>query len=293
MTNVNQNGENGTIENGSFDTETTENKAFLPKNKRKKERIVLLDFLRGLLMLWVFFDHFLYDCFGIFRFDFTTENGRNLVKFSINYWNGLYRSIAHPIVLFLFFAISGIVTVFSRNHLKRALKITGFAVLTFLGTFIADWFSSFGLRCTITVGVLYAFAVCDLFVLLFEKIKTNKYVYLVLGVILSVIGLLYYYQTVTVFSDKLFFIVWDRPFFMSGKSADYFPVLPYLGYFFIGVFLGKTVYKDKKPKIKLSNGTVKALSPVSYIGRTSIWWYFISQFLFLAVLYIFIVLGVL
>ena len=33
-----------------------------------------------------------------------------------------------------------------------------------------------------------------------------------------------------------------------GVSADYFPLLPYLGYFLIGIFLGKTFYKQKYNK---------------------------------------------
>lgn len=147
------------------------------KVNRKKERNVSLDLLRGLLMLWVFFDHFMFDAWGVFRYDFTTAAGRNLLSFSLRYWNGLYRKIFHPVVLFLFFALSGLVTVFSKSKLKRAIKMSVYAVLLFLVTFIAE--KILNVNCKITIGVLYAFAVCYFAVFLLEKVNTKPWTYLI------------------------------------------------------------------------------------------------------------------
>ena len=77
------------------------------KANRKKERNVSLDLLRGLLMLWVFFDHFMFDAWGVFRYDFTTAAGRKLLSFFLRYWDSLYRKIFHPVVLFFVFRLIG------------------------------------------------------------------------------------------------------------------------------------------------------------------------------------------
>lgn len=260
------------------------------KVNRKKERNVSLDLLRGLLMLWVFFDHFAFDVWGVFRYDFSTAAGRNLLSFSLRYWNGLYRKIAHPVVLFSFFALSGLVTVFSKSKLKRAIKMSVYTILLFIVTFIAE--KILNMNCKITIGVLYAFAVCYFAVFLLEKVNTKAWIYLVTGIILSVIGLLYIYK-INWLSDKLFFLVFDERYFYSGKTADYFPILPYLGYFFIGMFFGKTFYTDKKPKIHYSPVAEKILSPITFIGRTSLIWYFVSQGIFVAIIYVLIAAGVL
>lgn len=258
--------------------------------KDKKKRIVLLDVLRGVLMLWVFVDHFLYNAYGLFWGDFTTDAGCALAAFARAYWYGTYREIAHPIVLFLFFCLSGLVTAFSRNHWKRAVKTAVCAVGLFAITFVADLIFRWG--CTITIGVLYAFAVCDFVVFGLEQLKIKSWLYLVLGIILSAIGLAYCYK-IDFLSDKLFFLVFDKAFFLSNATADYFPILPYLGYFFLGTFIGKTFYKDKKAKIPLGERAEKLLCPISFIGRTSLFWYFSSQAIFVAVLYAAILLGIL
>ena len=53
------------------------------KTTKKKERIVSFDLIRGLLMLWVFFDHLMFDAWGMFRYDFSTAAGKNLLSFSL------------------------------------------------------------------------------------------------------------------------------------------------------------------------------------------------------------------
>lgn len=260
------------------------------KPEKKNKRIILFDVLRGVLMLWVFIDHFLYNAYGLFYFSFTTNAGRALAAFARGYWYSAYRDIAHPIVLFLFFCLSGLVTAFSKNHLKRAVKTSVCAVGLFVVTYLADLIFKWG--CTITIGVLYAFAVCDFVIFELEKLKTKPWIYLVLGVVLSVVGLLYCYK-IDFLSDKLFFLVFDEAFFRSNVTADYFPVLPYLGYFFIGAFIGKTFYKDRKAKLPLNKTVEKILSPVSFIGRTSLFWYFASQVIFVAAIFAAITCGIL
>lgn len=257
---------------------------------KKKERIVLLDVLRGILIVWVMVDHFLYDCGYLFyASDYASSFGVKLHNFATRYWNGNYREIAHFIVLLLFFVLSGVVESFSRRPLFRTVKLAVIAVLMWLGTWAFS--EIFNENATITFGVIYVFSVCSLFGYLISKCKIPLWVTLIVGTVLTVVGLMYCYGKLNFMSEKLYFLVFDDIGY--GKSADYFPLLPYLGYYLFGIVIGKLFYKDKKPYVKVGKKVEKALSPISFMGRTSLWWYLISQVAFFALLYGLISIGVL
>lgn len=251
------------------------------------KREVLIDFIRGILMVWVMFDHFLFDAGFVFYYDFKTSVFSNLAIFGRRYFESGYRAVVHPIVLFLFFFISGLVFIFSNNKLKRGIKLSIVAVLLFAVTKIFSLITK--TNSTITFGVIYVFALSGLIGWALEKIKTNKYVYLTLGVIIAAVGLLYVYGVITFLSQELYFIFYNQIGYTV--SADYFPLFPYLGYFLIGIFLGGIIYKDKKPKIVLPLAVNTAISPVSFIGRYSLYFYLCSQIVFIAFFYISIILG--
>lgn len=224
-------------------------------------------------MLWVIFDHIFYDAGVLYYSEFSTPIGLFIGEFSRRYMTGVYRSIAHPIIIVLFFSLSGVVARFSKNPLKRAVKIFLYAVALWLVTWIFSIIT--GLNCTITVGVLYAFAVCSFCSLPFIKYDVKFWISIVIGVVLTTVGLLYRFGVFTFLSKELFFVFYNEIGFTL--SEDYFPVLPYLGYYFIGFGIGKILYKEKKAYVALSEKTAKWLSPVTHIGRTSLKRYFSSQ----------------
>lgn len=268
----------------------TENgeKTIIPEEKTE-ERIVLLDFLRGILMIWVILDHIFYDAGVIYYNSIKTPVGIFLRDVSSAYIASGYRSVAHPIVVFLFFFLSGIVGRFSKNPLKRAVKIFIYAVVVFLATWIFSLITK--LNTTITIGVLYAFTVCSFCSLPLIKYNVKAYVPLIIGVVLTTIGLLYQYGAITFLSDKLFFLVYNPIGFTV--SEDYFPVLPYLGFYLLGFAAGKLLYKEKKPHVRVSPKIQKAMLPVTYIGRTSLKRYFSSQVLAIILFELLILIGLL
>ncbi len=258
-------------------------------NHKNNNRIVLLDVLRGLLILWVLVDHFLYD-FGIMYYgQIVSSSNISLCHFARSYWASTYRSIAHPIVLILFFLLSGVSARFSRKPLSRAVKLLVLTLLLFTATFIFDKIT--GIGCTITFGVLYVFTVCAFISLLLDKIKLNKIVTLCIGLIVIAIGVLYEKGVFKFLSRELYFLVHDEIGY--SRSADYFPLLPYLGYYLVGLVLGKIVYKEVKPKINVPQKVQTVLRPISFIGRTSLWWYFISQGVYIALIEGLLLIGVL
>ncbi len=60
-------------------------------------------------------------------------------------------------------------------------------------------------------------------------------------------------------------------------SSDYFPLLPNLGYFLLGAFLGRTLYKNKEsllPNVSTDNPVIRFLL---LCGKHSLWIYLLHQ----------------
>ena len=112
---------------------------------------------------------------------------------------------------------------------------------------------------------------------------------LVVGIVLSIIGLLYHFGAISFLSKELFFLVYNEVGFQY--SADYFSLLPYLGYMLMGYACGKKFYKEKKPHIKISPKAEKIMSPINFIGRTSLWWYLFSEVVYIGLFFLLMVLG--
>ena len=68
-------------------------------------------------------------------------------------------------------------------------------------------------------------------------------------------------------------------------GGDYLPFLPDFGWFLIGAFLGRIIYKERKSIFPSVNP--KYVSPVTFCGRHSIWVYFGSQIFMFGVIYLF------
>lgn len=250
----------------------------------KENRIVLLDFIRGLLILWVIFDHFCYPMSYLFYGQASTGFGVALSEFCYNYEYGLYRKIAHEIVLFLFFFISGAVFNFSRNKTKRTVKLFVYALILFLVTFAFSLITK--VNATITNGVIFVFAVGSLLLTILDRLKIKLVPIIIFAVILSVIGELYNLKVLTLNNGGFTVFVFGASGF--SKSADYFPLLPYLGYLLIGYCFSLVFYKEKKPLVKINEKIEKVMSPITFIGRTSIWWYFVASAIFIVVFYVLI-----
>ena len=257
--------------------------------KKKKERIFGLDLVRGLLILMVFFDHFLFDAAFMFRNAFVTDFGISIANFAYEYQFSTFRAVFNPIGHFIFFSLSGIVTSFSRSGIKRPLKYTAVALLITLATFLLE--KVMGGFYLITFGVLFAFAVSAFIAFFLDKLKTSKWILLAVGLIISFVGLMYIYGGWTFLAEDLYFLFYTESAKMI--TADYFPIFPYVGYFLIGMFLGKIFYKEKKPYIKFPSLIKKTTGWIAFLGKTSLWWYLLSQVLFYGIFSVVTYFGVL
>lgn len=163
-----------------------------------------------------------------------------------------------------FFLISGISCMFSRNNLKRALITLGAAAFIAAFTFGLSVWTGDPTR-FIRFGVLSCYAFCQLsYVYLFEK-RSDRF--LLMSVIpIFMIG--YYLRYVGVEPTRYpIFYIFGVPQ-LGDQSSDFWPVFPMLGWFLIGVVLGRRFYQEKKTRIPAPR-LIQATRPLQWLGRWS------------------------
>ena len=98
--------------------------ALKSKSLKKKDRIWELDFIRGICVILMIWDHFMFNIAEIFGDAWVIANPihNGILELAINYENGMLREIFHPIIFCLFFLLCGISCNLSRNNLKRGIE---------------------------------------------------------------------------------------------------------------------------------------------------------------------------
>ena len=91
-------------------------------NKLEK-RINEIDFLRGIAILLMIFDHAIYDLFGLMPNIFAGMYDSLIYDLAKAYWKWPIREVFHHIVVFVFLAITGICCSFSKSNIKRGIKL--------------------------------------------------------------------------------------------------------------------------------------------------------------------------
>jgi uncharacterized membrane protein len=229
-------------------------------------RIWEIDFLRGLSIILMVFYHALYDL---------SEMGgiRALLGVSIDLSRPFWTT-AQYFFAGLFVVLSGTSSTLSRNNARRALKILAVAILVTAATFVFDS------RSAVYFGILHCLAVSILiYGLTLEKSGPSACV----GAAAVVFGLsaarVLLTRNVPVRFDWLLPFGVHSPAF---SSFDYFPLLPWLGVFFIGAALGKSMYARRRSLIPVR-------LPMTFInaaGRHSLLIYIVHQPILMGLLYL-------
>ncbi len=247
------------------------------KADKLSKRVIELDLLRGVAVLLMILDHFMFDLWGLLPTFFRTYP-ENIADFAMKYWDWDVRTAIRTVVLFIFFSLTGVCSSFSRSNLKRGGKLMAVAMLLTLFTFIIGKIADYR-NLTIVFGVLHCIALSLLCVGLTERLHWNRYVYLAVGVILWGIGIV-----ISVRVDAHLIGYGTEPFFpLLGKTilgfaqcgSDSFDFPTTCGQIFVGVFLGKWLYRERKSLF----GKPYRNNPITFMGRHSLWVYFIHQLL--------------
>lgn len=265
----------------------------------KKQRIWEVDFVRGLMILFVVWDHFMWDVSSIGTATFNSRLFTWLYDLSNTYYGGTLRSVTHDVFVTMFVFTSGISCSFSRNNGKRALKMIIFACLLTAVTYAISAIINASL--TMYFNVIHVIALSVLLWTVIEwcwgkcskNWKKNIFGCVMFAVTLTVliVGYCAKYDFNTKLGNKpwetspaLYFLLYSKgnTFIYGG---DFLPFFPDFGWFLVGAFLGRAIYRERKSIFPSVNP--KFVCPVTFCGRYSIWVYFGSQVLMFGLIYLF------
>lgn len=228
----------------------------------KKQRIWEIDALRGLCILFVFAAHLAFDLREFLQLDFRLGPLQALFDYG-----GA-----------VFIVISGVSATLGSRSFRRGLIVFGYGmVITAVtcGMVLLDMLDSSNV---ILFGVLHLLGVCMMLYPLLKKLPT--WLLAVLGAVIVALGYwfssFYLPPAVGRFDPRqLLFLFGLR---LSGFTAgDYFPLLPHLGWFMLGIVLGRTVYAEGQTRLPKVPAGVLPLRFLQFAGRHSLELYLIHQ----------------
>lgn len=234
------------------------------KEITNKKRIWELDFIRGIAIIGVVFVHVVYDLNYIFGVKFDLGSVFDAVQ---NYGS------------LIFIVLSGICVTLGHHNIKRGLIVLGGGLIISGVTYTMVYMNMLSESAKIDFGILSCLGCCMIFYSLVKD--ANKYIVALIGIVFIALGL--WVSNVYLSYDWLLALGLRSSKYSAG---DYFPLLPNLGYFLVGSFIGKTAYKNKKsllPKVNDKNPIIRFFG---FLGRQSLWIYLAHQPLAYGVLYL-------
>ena len=262
-----------------------------------RKRIWEVDFLRGFMILFVVWDHFMWDVLCGFSGSYNTALFQWLEKVAVDYY-GVYglRALTHDTFVSMFVFTSGVSCAFSNSNGKRAIKMVCFAIMLTAATsaasamFNADVAVHFNVIHVISLSVLI-WAGLEWLTSKFKKNwQHNLYGWIMFAIIITVLIVGYQAKAKPWLDENpLWFFLAKHNGLVDGFSefwgGDYLPFFPDFGWFLVGGLLGKHLYKEKTTLFPKFNA--KWVSPITFCGRYSIWVYFGSQAVMYGFLFLF------
>ena len=221
-----------------------------------KRRIWELDAFRGICILGMILVHLGFDVTELYGFvDWAYPPLFSLIKD----WGGI-----------CFILLSGVCATLGSRSLRRGVIVFSCGMLCTLVTLGMYLLGLADKSILIWFGVLHCLGLCMVAWSLFRRLSTG---WLALtGSLLAVLG--FVFRMFPVSTPLLFPLGLVSPSF---SSADYFPLLPHLGFFLLGAVLGRTVYREKTTRFPRVNASQPALRFLCWCGRQSLLIYLLHQ----------------
>lgn len=232
----------------------------------KKQRVGILDELRGFAILCMVVYHLMYNLKYIF--------GLDVPIFFESWFNYIRDAFAG-----LFICISGIACNYSQSNLKRGTQCFFIGmVMTFVTSFISSTIPD-------VFGILHCLGICMMIYGLGEQLL--KKIPSVVGILVFVFLFLVTYTVPKGYIGLKDVFYFDLPSLLYSseymfplgfpalgfKSSDYFPLIPWLFLFLAGSYLGVYFKNGVMPKF-MYNTHVRFLAAT---GRNSLWIYVLHQ----------------
>lgn len=220
-----------------------------------KQRIWELDALRGLCVLGMILIHLLYDLTDLMGVGWTYP----AALLWLQDWGGVF-----------FILISGICATLGSRSVRRGLIVFGCGLLCSAATIGAAALGLAGRSIIIMFGILHCLG---LSMLLWQPVRRlPAWVLAILAAVIILLGL--QFEGIRMSTD-LFFPLGLRS--STFRSADYFPLLPFFGFFLLGAVLGKTLYRRQTTLLPHVNTRNAAMRFLSGCGRNSLVIYLLHQ----------------
>ena len=246
---------------------------------KHNKRIWEIDFVRGVLIIGMLVDHFMFFLGnllpGIFANTSIPEWLMNTSNFAHAYWEHPAKLAVRYFGLLLFFTLVGISSRFSKSNLKRGLLTFGFgvAMAIFLLVFSTisgiHYYALFPIIACLGACMLIYYGAKQLFVKAI-KIKEDYWKWWSLGIGCAIVAtgavINLVLATVPLRFGNIFLTImgcytpgiWNSdqalepikyPLVILGVEKwgnDWLGLMPYAGFTFIGGFIGEHFYKEKK-----------------------------------------------
>lgn len=189
-----------------------------------RQRISLIDGVRGIAVVLMVAHHFLYDLVNV------------LGAPGWIFENPVFQVLQY-IFSSLFILISGISSEFSRSNVKRGLKVLVIALALTLVTTL--------MQMPIRFGILHLLSVCMIFYGLTRTLwdRLPRRLMILIYIILFAASVL---ARNLIHTENPY--IWMFGFYNSDfVSYDYYPILPWLFMFMIGTVLGAYIIEGKLP----------------------------------------------
>lgn len=234
-----------------------------------KQRIILIDLLRGIAIALMFIYHFCFDLtyFGYTHFRFNSD------PFWLNF---------RTLIVSLFLGVVGFSLYLAHhkgvNRTTAWLKRVGLLVLSSAAVSISSYMmypDSF-----IFFGILHFIALASVLGVLFVRLG---YLNLLLGAIILLIGNYYSHPFFDQAAMQWFGLMTERPI-----TEDYVPLFPWFGMVLVGLGLAYWS-QNNQPLSRLLHWQNRARPVVTlcFAGRHSLLIYLIHQPIFLGILFVF------
>lgn len=223
------------------------------KPSKIDSRIWELDALRGFMILCVIAVHTLFDLEGIVNINypafyiFIRENG------------GI-----------LFILLSGICATLGTKTFKRGLIVFGAGMLITAVTYGLSCFGMFSEQMIISFGILHMLGFCMIIWPLVRKLP--MWSICIIGILIVILGFAIEGKT----SEIPFSYIVGIPSYYYA-AGDYFPLVPYTGWFFIGAFAGSLLYRKKQSLFPKAPKDFFLIRFLRYCGVYSLYIYLIHQ----------------
>ncbi|HOV68955.1 MAG TPA: heparan-alpha-glucosaminide N-acetyltransferase [Clostridia bacterium] len=228
-----------------------------------ERRIWEIDFLRGFAIICMIFDHIMFD----FAYVFTFTEGilGHISEFAAVYMNLTARAILQNVFLVIFVGVSGISSSLSRSNYLRGFKLLAVALFLSLATYLM------GEGYFIKFGILHMLAVSIILYAVLQRV--NNIALVIIGILIVAVGIIIEVKGIKANSNILMPLGIHAPGF---SSADYYPLLPWSGVFFIGAVTGKNLYRNKASLLPQFKGK-RWHKPFAFAGRHALVIYLLHQ----------------